>query len=720
MGKILARVLSGALTCLMSLALSTCMIAASPIGKSSPSLGSGGRWNAVVLEGRDANRSRYADGTASQLRELGIETKVFYSCNESSCSGKGTGWSVVLPALREADIVVYWGHGSEDWRFSLDYDTTYGISNPRRDGRIYSQVVEEDQPFKSNALVMMMGVCYSSGTSASDPVESVSQETAKYRIENYANTFLRYGKAKLYIANSSTFDYMIQGYTLGEAFDKAAEDQGKSLGLLTIADYNYPYVANGELVFFGRTRTAPYYPEWNNANVGDPNTRIQDILPGFTPQNPPPDDPQPPPDNNTQTQNFNEFILLQNPNDVPVTVKTYLFTATNQTYEITRTLQPKSRDTIWLNEFLPNEEMSAWVHDESGKGVIAERSMYFNYKGCNGGSNAMGITRLSGTWYFAEGYTSPDFDSYILVGNTTDSNVNASIDFKGPGVSHTQPLYIPPRSRQTIHVNSMPGFSFTEYTAKITSTESPVVAEQAQYFSYQGNDGGSVEHGASSPQEEWYFAEGYTAEQFDTYVLTYNPNSSVAECVLTLTDTSGSNTDVPFTLAPDTRQTFKLDDIPGYESAQVAFEITANVPVIAERTMYFNYMGKRGGTASCGSNAANTTWYLAEGYTGGEFDTFILLYNPGDKEASVNLRFQTDAGQVVPIQESVLPHSRFTVKTDDVLTDSSFSTAIDSTEPILVERAMYFNFQGRMGGHASAAVTSSSPDWYFGEGYTGD
>jgi hypothetical protein len=38
--------------------------------------------------------------------------------------------------------------------------------------------------------------------------------------------------------------------------------------------------------------------------------------------------------------------------------------------------------------------------------VVAERPMYFNYKGVwTGGHDVVGAPAAAGTWYFAEGYT---------------------------------------------------------------------------------------------------------------------------------------------------------------------------------------------------------------------------------------------------------------------------------------------------------------------------
>ena len=38
---------------------------------------------------------------------------------------------------------------------------------------------------------------------------------------------------------------------------------------------------------------------------------------------------------------------------------------------------------------------------------------------------------------------------------------------------------------------------------------------------------------------------------------------------------------------------------------------------------------------------------------------------------------------------------------------------------IVVERAMYFDYYGRRGGHAALGVQQTSTGWFFAEGYTG-
>ena len=61
------------------------------------------------------------------------------------------------------------------------------------------------------------------------------------------------------------------------------------------------------------------------------------------------------------------------------------------------------------------------------------------------------------------------------------------------------------------------------------------------------------------------------------------------------------------------------------------------------------YQDSRGDWSSYGSTffiTASTTWYLAEGCTEGGFETWILVQNPGNSDAAIDMVFQTDQGTV--------------------------------------------------------------------------
>jgi hypothetical protein len=110
-----------------------------------------------------------------------------------------------------------------------------------------------------------------------------------------------------------------------------------------------------------------------------------------------------------------------------------------------------------------------------------------------------------------------------------------------------------------------------------------------------------------------------------------------------------------------------------------------------------------GGHDSTGATSPGTTWYLAEGYTGDGFGTYILIQNPGADEASITLTYMLQGGGVLTRTLTVPGYSRYTVVTQDadqVGTGQAFATKVASDIAIIVERAMYF----LNGGHATTGV----------------
>ena len=90
------------------------------------------------------------------------------------------------------------------------------------------------------------------------------------------------------------------------------------------------------------------------------------------------------------------------------------------------------------------------------------------------------------------------------------------------------------------------------------------------------------------------------------------------------------------------------------------------------------------------------SWYLAEGSTGtneyGSFETWVLVQNPGDDKAEVDLFYQTPAGEKKGPHISVGAHTRTTVNVADVVPNEfSVSTRVTSDNPVIAERAMYWN-----------------------------
>jgi hypothetical protein len=76
----------------------------------------------------------------------------------------------------------------------------------------------------------------------------------------------------------------------------------------------------------------------------------------------------------------------------------------------------------------------------------------------------------------------------------------------------------------------------------------------------------------------------------------------------------------------------------------------------------------------------------------------------------------TDTGMVVNQPMFVLPHARGSLYTDPLVPNSVYGIRVESDQPIVAERAVYFD-SGRAGFDASA-VAAPAPEWFLPEGST--
>ena len=317
---------------------------------------------------------------------------------------------------------------------------------------------------------------------------------------------------------------------------------------------------------------------------------------------------------------------------------------------------------------------------------------------------------LPTTWYLAEGYTGGEFDTWVLVQNPGTVPAQVTLDFQvqGGAAPPFGPFTLPAGERSSIHLDDLPNLADAQVSTRVTS-DVPVVAERAMYFTYDGKSGGHDSIGVTSPASTWYLAEGYTGGEFDTWVLIQNPGAIPAQVTLDFQVQGGLAPPFgPFTLPAGERQSIHLDDLPGPSDAQVSTCVTSNLPVVAERAMYFIYDGKSGGHDSVGVTSPASTWYMAEGYTGGEFDTWVLVQNPGMVPAAVTLDFQVQGGAAPPCGPfNLAAGERQSIHLDDLpgLADAQVSTRVISDQPVVAERAMYFTYEGRSGGHDSVGYT---------------
>jgi len=371
-----------------------------------------------------------------------------------------------------------------------------------------------------------------------------------------------------------------------------------------------------------------------------------------------------------------------------------------------------------------NQDVSMKV--ESNQDIVAERPMYFNYHGAwPGGTDQVGVSEPGTTWYLAEGATHSGFEEWICIQNPGDTEANVTVTYMFPGgATQDQPVSVGPHSRYTIDVNGTVGID-KDVSARVTSTQ-PVVVERPMYFNYHGwCTGGSIEAGVPGLSETWYLAEGATQPGFEEWISLMNPGTEPTTVDITYMFEGGATQKQSLSMPPTSRETILVNGVVG-PNKDVSAKIEASNPIIAERPMYFIYHNAwPGGHSQVGATAPGTSWFLSEGTTrnnehDGSFEEWISIQNPGDVSANVEFTYMFAAGGTQQDTLTVPAHSRETVLVNDIVgPDKDVSVQLDSDEPIVVERPMYFNYHNKWpGGTVELACTEAGKTWYFAEGTT--
>ncbi len=224
------------------------------------------------------------------------------------------------------------------------------------------------------------------------------------------------------------------------------------------------------------------------------------------------------------------------------------------------------------------------------------------------------------------------------------------------------------------------------------------------YFNYKDMwTGGHDVMGATSLENTFYFAEGYTgADVFEEWLTMLNPGPPRHQRPhhLHVLRRQYPNQDVD--IGATSRLNVFVNEAVGLDR-EVSVKIEADDPIMAERPIYFNYKDMwTGGHDVIGSRNLGGTFYFAEGYTGADvFEEWLTIQNPGSVDAHLRSPTCSPTATLYTQDMNVGPTSRATVNVNEVVgTDREVSVKIQSDQPILAERPMYFNYKGEWTGGA--------------------
>jgi len=322
--------------------------------------------------------------------------------------------------------------------------------------------------------------------------------------------------------------------------------------------------------------------------------------------------------------------------------------------------------------------------------------------------------------YFAEGTTRAGFEEWLTLYNPYDEQHTATVTYMvADGANRIRYYNVPAHARMNIYVNSEIG-SDRDVSLAVTATER-IYAERPMYFCYHDSwKGGHCTEPALDTSDTWYFAEGTTRAGFEEWLCLANPGATDATAQVTFLFSDGEAMTLPFNVPAWKRYTVSVNAAVGPDK-DVAIWVDSDQPIVAESPMYFSYRGMwDDGHITVGVPAALEKWYFAEGTTRAGFEEWLCLANPGEEDAGVEVTYYIAGGDEVKHYVSVPAERRHTVYVNSVVgPDKDVAVRIDSDQPIVAERPMYFDYGSRWnGGHLSAGAPAPSTSWFFAEGTT--
>jgi subtilisin-like proprotein convertase family protein len=415
---------------------------------------------------------------------------------------------------------------------------------------------------------------------------------------------------------------------------------------------------------------------------------------------------------------FDEDVTLANPSEVAANVSIDFLPEHSAPVPHLATVSPFIPLQLHVNDIVPGDGVSTVVHSTNGVPLAVERTMSWDSRGYggHGGTAVSPNTR----WLFAEG-SQGFFDTFLLLANDNAAPVDVAVRFlvEGGGVVN-HPVTVPAHARFTIYAGDIPAIVNASFGIDV-SAPAPIIAERSMYFPHGGPrtfEGGHESAGVNATSTRWFLAEGATGPFFECFLLLSNPTTTTAHATLTYLLPSGETVTQSIDVPANGRTTINVEGVDArLANTPVSTTVVSDVGIIVERSMYWPdiSLGWREAHNSFGVTAPALRWGVADGRIGGPrgYQTYILLANPNPSPAEVVVRYLKDGRTDRAVFYTLLPTSRLNVLANDAsgLTDGVVSAEVQvlNFQPIVVEKAMYWNSGGEIWAAGTGVVATPLP-----------
>src|SRR5262245_40764813 len=203
-------------------------------------------------------------------------------------------------------------------------------------------------------------------------------------------------------------------------------------------------------------------------------------------------------------------------------------------------------------------------------------------------------------------------------------------------------------------------------------------------------------------------------------VVIANAGSTELDARVTLLAGPGDDVERAVTVAPRGREVVDVADALTADYVSAMVEIDGGGGLVEQRAVH-----PEGTSVAACANAPAPTWYLAEGFTAEGSVEQLVLTNPYDESAIVDIGFATEEGSRQPAELQGYPVQARSVEVIDLATVAARDEpevaikVVASRGNVIVGRAQVYRGEARRGFGVTLAAPALRDQWWFANGEKG-
>jgi len=272
----------------------------------------------------------------------------------------------------------------------------------------------------------------------------------------------------------------------------------------------------------------------------------------------------------------------------------------------------------------------------------------------------------SSAWYCTGATAAKDgvADGTVAVANAGRKALRGTVTvYPSQGESRQVSIDVVPASRKVVRLADVAPASFASALVELDGGEA--VVELAG----NGSLGEGVTPCATAASPTWYLADGVTTRDATEVLTLFNPFADDAVVDLAFGTEEGPVT--PQALTGLSVRGGGMSTVNVGEFVQRREQVTAAITartgrlVVGRIQSFDGSAGRKGMSMALGAASPGELWYLPDGLVTDGLSEKYHVFNPGNKEAQVEVELALEQGEAEPIEVSVPAESRMTVMAND-------------------------------------------------------